>query len=93
MNKIHSSDNYCRATDVFLKSVLQGDILPSDIADKFDFDDFDPFVDALKDQWAEVLRSNWRVCTATAFGMAMVILIPLMGLFWCFSRCVHIEYA
>ncbi len=51
-------------------------------------DDIDPFVDALVENWDEVLTTNWRILTAITFGLFMALVLPITGAIWCCCSCI-----
>jgi len=70
-------------TEIFLDSVLKNDVLPKKVADQLDFDDLEPFFDALWDEFDEVWVQNWRILTALFFGIIVAIAMIGLGVTYC----------
>ena len=70
-------------TDLFLDSVLQLPLLPYEIADQLGTEGF---VEAVVQDWDEIVTSNWRFLASFVFGAIMVV-VSLVAFFgFCCSR-------
>ena len=68
-------------TELMLNPVIKGhNVLPPAVAQTLDFFDPDPFIEAVKDNWQDILKQNTALLAMTAFGIAVAILLPISGI-------------
>ena len=74
-------------TELMLNPVYGHDVLPPEVLGTLDFNDIDPFVQAIQDNWKEVLKQNSALMTMVVFGLAVAILLPISGIIACITYC------